>query len=123
MIITKIESYKDLEAWQEGHKLVLIVYGVTKSFPDEETFGLVSQMRRAAISVTSNIAEGFGLGSTKEKIRFYDVARGSLIELDNQTTVSLDVGYLQKSDFDKMESQIVTVHKLINGMRRYVRKQ
>ena len=77
----RIKSFTDLIAWQEAHKLALIVYKTTKKFPENEKFGLVSQMRRSAVSITSNIAEGFSRVSKKEKLQFYAIARGSLTEL------------------------------------------
>jgi len=79
----KIKSFTDLISWQEGHKLVLLIYAITKKFPKEELFGLVSQIRRCAISITSNIAEGFSRKSKKEKINFYHISLDSLTELQN----------------------------------------
>jgi len=75
----KIEEFTDLIVWQEGHKLVLQIYKITKLFPKEETYSLTDQMRRAAVSVTSNIAEGFGRQGMKEKVQFYFLAKGSLV--------------------------------------------
>lgn len=112
----KIKSFTDLDAWKEAHKLVLMIYEVTKSFPREEIFGLVNQMRRCAVSITSNIAEGFGRQSFKEKIQFYFIARGSIIELQNQLLVARDVKYLPIADFQKIAGQTVKVHKIINGL-------
>jgi len=80
----KIRHFTDLRAWQEGHTLVLAVYKVTKDFPKEELFGLTNQIRRAVVSVTSNIAEGFTRYSSKEKNQFYFVCLGSLAEVQNQ---------------------------------------
>lgn len=91
---TTIRGFKDLHAWQEGHKLVLLIYEVTQKFPREEVFGITNQMRRAVVSVTSNIAEGFGRQGYKEKIQFYYLAQGSLIELKNQIIVARDITYL-----------------------------
>lgn len=76
----KIKSFTDLNVWKEGHKLVLQVYKLTKEFPKEELFGLTNQIRRAAVSITSNIAEGFSRHSYKEKLQFYSTALGSLTE-------------------------------------------
>ena len=80
----KIREFTDLIVWQETHKLVLLVYKTTKYFPKEEVFALTSQMRRSAVSIPSNIAEGFGRHSYKEKVQFYYLAHGSLLELKNQ---------------------------------------
>lgn len=114
--MSKIQSFTDLQAWQEGHKLVLMVYKTTKTFLKEELFCLISQMRRCVVSITSNIAEGFGRFSYKEKVHFYAIARGSLVELQNQLYVARDVGYLKGEIFDEVFEQSVKVHKIINGL-------
>jgi len=113
----KIKSFTDLTTWQEGHKLVIEVYTITKSFPKEEIYSLTSQMRRAAASITSNIAEGFGRHSYKEKIQFYYVAQGSLTELKNQILIARDVGYL-KTNITALTEQANIVHKLLQGLIR-----
>jgi len=77
----KIRKFTDLYAWQEGHKLVLMVYKNTEQFPEKERYSIVDQMRRAVVSLTSNIAEGFSRRSSKEKNRFYCIAQASLVEL------------------------------------------
>lgn len=115
----KIKSFTDLVAWLEGHKLVLEIYKATKNFPKEELFGLINQIRRAAVSITSNIAEGFSRQSNKEKIQFYCISRGSLTELQNQLLIAKDVGYLVNEKFKKIAEQTVKVHKLINGLIKY----
>ncbi len=112
----KIKSFTDLKAWQEGHKLVIMIYKVTKKFPKEEIFGLISQMQRAAVSITSNIAEGFGRQTYKEKVHFYYQAHGSLTELKNQILIAKDIGYLLKEDFDELVYQINIAHKLLQGL-------
>ncbi len=117
----KIRSFTDLFAWQEGHKLVLMIYKTTEKFPDKEVFGLINQMRRAAVSITSNIAEGFSRNTAKDKYQFYSVAQGSLTELQNQLLISRDVGYLNKELFDELAEQTIVVNKLINGLKRIKR--
>jgi len=112
----KIRSFTDLNAWREGHKLVLIIYKITKNFPKEEIYSLVDQMRRCAISITSNIAEGFSRQSYKEKVQFYSMALGSLTELQNQLLVAKDVGYLEKENFKEIADRTVIVHKLLVGL-------
>lgn len=114
----KIKSFTDLEAWQEAHKLVLMIYKITEEFPKKEIFCLVSQMRRAAISVSSNIAEGFSRNTTGEKCQFYAMAMGSLMELQNQLLVARDVKYINKDKFVEIANQTVSVAKLINGLKR-----
>jgi len=114
----KIQSFTDLEVWKEAHKLVLTIYQLTKDFPKEELFGLVSQMRRAAVSITSIIAEGFSRFSYKEKTQFYSMSHGSLTELQNQILIAKDVGYLGLENFRKLSDQSVIVHKLLNAFIR-----
>jgi len=105
-----------LKTWQLGHQLVLLIYEITNKFPKEERFALVSQMKRAAISVTSNIAEGFSRQSYSEKAQFYSMAQGSLTELQNQLLVSRDVGYLNQKDFGKSAKLAIEVQKLTSAL-------
>jgi len=112
----KIKSFTDLKAWQEGHKLVLLIYRITKNFPKDELFCLVNQMRRCAISITSNIAEGFSRQYYPEKIQFYSIAQGSNTELQNQLLIAKDVGYLDQNNFNIIANQSVTTHKLLSGL-------
>lgn len=111
----KIQSFTDLNVWREGHKLVLMIYKNTKSFPKEETYSLVDQMRRAVSSVTANIAEGFGRQSYKEKIQFYYMSQGSLIELKNFLLISKDVGYLDNDNFNEIANQANYTHRLLQA--------
>lgn len=114
----KIKSFTDLHAWQEGHKLVIMIYETTKNFPKVETFGLISQMRRCVISITSNIAEGFSRSTIKDKVQFYCISHGFLTELQNQLLAARDIGYLDKAEFNKIANQTVAVHKLITGLKK-----
>lgn len=114
----KIKSFTNLNAWEEGHKLVLMVYKKVASFPNNELYGLVSQMKRAVISITSNIAEGFSRQSFKDKIRFYYMAMGSLTELQNQLIIARDVKLLGKNDFTELANQSIKAHKIICGLIR-----
>ncbi|MDE1941102.1 MAG: four helix bundle protein, partial [Patescibacteria group bacterium] len=117
----KIKTFKDLEAWKAGHKLVLMIYRVTKAFPRVELFGLINQLRRAAVSVTSNVAEGFSRRSDKEKTQFFSMACGSITEIQNQLEVSKDVGYIERKDYTAINEQSESVHRLIRGMLRYIK--
>jgi len=112
----KIKSFTDLKAWQEGHQLVLMIYKITEDFPKKENFNLALQMCRCAVSITSNIAEGFSRKSQKEKVRFYYVALGSITELQNQLIIARDLGYLKKEKFNQLIEQTTHVQKLINGL-------
>lgn len=112
----KIVKFTDLVAWQEGHKLVLMTYESTRSFPKDEMFALVSQMRRCVVSVTSNIAEGFSRNSVKERVQFYSIALGSVTELQNQLLIARDVKYISAKEFKVTAEQSVVVHKILNGL-------
>lgn len=113
-----LQSFKDLNTWQEAHKLVLGIYEIAKEFPKEEMYGLTIQMKRAAVSVTSNIAEGFGRRSIKEKIQSYCIAEGSLTELLNQSILALDLKYISIEKFKLLEDEITQIHKLLHGLMR-----
>lgn len=112
----KINTFQDLTAWKKAHILVLEVYKLTKDFPKEEQFGLINQLRRAAVSITSNIAEGFSRTSYREKCQFYAVALGSLTETQNQLLISKDIGYLSSEKYSLLEAQSIEVHKIMNGL-------
>jgi four helix bundle protein len=110
----KIVSFRQLDAWREAHGLALMVYQVTKGFPGEERYGLVVQMRRAAVSIPANIAEGFKRRGIREKIRFYNVSEGSLAELKYFFILCKDLEYIS-SDAD-LVAQSETVGRLLNGL-------
>ena len=111
----KIETFTDLNVWREGHKLVVMIYKITKGFPKEEIYSMVDQMRRAAASVTANIAEGFGRQTYKEKVQFYYMAKGSLSELKNFTLIAKDVGYLSDENFKLLVEQTNIVDQILQG--------
>ncbi|HAI14081.1 MAG TPA: four helix bundle protein [Phycisphaerales bacterium] len=111
----KVERYEDLIAWQKSYQLVLEVYKVSRYFPKDEQYGLTSQIRRAAVSVPSNIAEGWGRGSRKEYIRFLEIARGSIYELDTQLRLATDLGYMQQQNLDVL-NLTQEVSKILNGL-------
>ncbi len=114
--IGKIDSFTKLIAWQKAHRLVLMIYRITRGFPKDELFGLTSQMRRAVISITSNIAEGFNRRTSNDKIHFYYIALGSLTEKQNQLLAARDIGYMNDVLFKETAEQTVLVSKLINGL-------
>ncbi|MDD5074008.1 MAG: four helix bundle protein [Candidatus Shapirobacteria bacterium] len=111
-----IQSFTDLKAWKEGHGLVILIYKTTDFFPKKETYSLIDQIRRAATSVTSNIAEGFGRQTYKEKVQFYYQAKGSLAEVKNQLLIAKDVGYLASENFQKIAEQANTTGKILQGL-------
>ncbi len=119
---SKIRSFRDLNAWTSGHSLILLIYKITEDFPEKERFGLASQIRRAAVSITSNISEGFNRESLKEKIQFYSISRGSLAEVQNQLLIARDIGFLNEEHFLKAADESVVVSKLINGLIKSLKK-
>lgn len=120
---SNIRSFTDLDTWKEGHRLVVQIYTLTKSFPLDEQFALTSQIRRAAVSITSNIAEGFSRPSYADKAHFFAMAQGSPTELQNQLLVARDVDYLISTDFEKLAEQSVVVHKLLTGLLKSTRSR
>lgn len=114
----KLQSFTELKSWQEGRKLALLVYRATEKFPKSEMFGFTNQMRRAAVSVSSNIAEGFGRGSLKERVQFYVIARGSILELQSQLYLASDLKFLSNSDQVALVEQAETAGRLLNGLIR-----
>jgi four helix bundle protein len=115
-------EYTKLEVWIESRKLANLVYTVTKNFPKEELFSLINQIRRCAVSVPSNIAEGCGRQTSKETIHFLHIYRGSLYELETQIYLSLDQNYLSTIDFEDVLQQIQIYKRLINGFINYYKK-
>lgn len=115
---SKIQSFKDLNSWKESHKLVLLIYRLSKNFPVDEKFGLTSQLRRCAVSISSNIAEGFGRNTAKDKMQFYGIAKGSILELENQLIIAKDLGYLKNEEFLLVENQVIIAGRLITGLMR-----
>ncbi len=118
---SKIKSFTDLIAWKKSHQLAIEIYSITKDFPKEEIFGLTNQMRRCAVSVPSNIAEGFSRNFKKEKIQFYRISLGSLTELQSQLLIARDIKYLEKESFKKISDMTIEVNKLINGLIKSVK--
>jgi four helix bundle protein len=112
----KIKSFKDLKTWQIGHQLVLAVYECTKKLPREEIFGLYSQLRRASVSVTSNIAEGFSRRTKKEKAQFYYQSNGSLSEIKNQLLIARDLGYIEKLKYEEILNITNHCQALLQGL-------
>src|SRR3990170_5048625 len=114
------ENFKKLEIWQESHRLMLKVYEVSKDFPKSEAFGLTDQLRRAALSVPSNIAESSGRYHYADTAKFIFNARGSAYEVMSQLRAAYDLGYLNKQDFDSLDSDYETLVKRINSYARYL---
>lgn len=111
-----IERYSDLDVWKKGIALVQDVYKMTSSFPASETYGLFSQIRRAAVSVPSNIAEGWGRKKTRVFIQFLSIAFGSLYEVETQLIISEKLGFICTKDLENFSSKIETLGKMLNSL-------
>jgi len=117
-----MKLYTDLEVWIEARKLVGLVYLVSKKFPKDEIYGITNQIRRSAVSIPSNIAEGCGRNGSKETIYFLHIAKGSLYELETQIYLSVDQQYISKEELDLILEQILSCKKLLNGFINYYKK-
>ena len=113
-----MQDFRQLQVWQKSHQLVLQVYGITQAFPASEGYGLSQQMRRASVSVPSNIAEGSGRGSDKEFAHFAQIAVGSISELEYQLLLAKDLGYLNASRYQELSLQITEVKRMLIGLRK-----
>jgi four helix bundle protein len=119
----RIKKFTDLIAWQEAHQLVLKIYEITKDFPKTEAYGLTSQMRRSAVSVTSNIAEGFSRDSYADKAHFYVMAHGSLTELESHLILAKDLNYINAGFFETSLFQIELVYRITSGLIRATKER
>ena len=118
VFMEQIKSYNDLIAWQKAIELVRDVYKATQGFPKEEMYGLTSQIRRSAVSIPSNIAEGQARNTKGEFIQFLGIARGSIAEFDTQVIISNQLGYLSNETTNDLKDKIAIVNKLNNGLIR-----
>lgn len=112
------KSYQDLEVWQKAMSLARDLYQATAGFPREERFGLINQMRRAAVSIPSNLAEGHARSGTSEFRHFVSIAMGSTAELETQVLLSADLGYLKTQVRDNLLSQLDAIGKMLRGLYR-----
>jgi four helix bundle protein len=113
-----VRGYQDLKVWQLGIEISLTIYRITDHFPQREVYGLSSQLRRAAVSISSNIAEGHSRGATKDLIRFLAIARGSVAELETQLIIARRLEYLPAPQFDKLMSMLDEESRMLAGLRR-----
>jgi len=113
-----VRDFKTLFVWQKAHQLTLDIYEITKTFPKDELYGLISQMRRSSASIPTNIAEGCGRNSDAELARFSIIAMGSASELEYQLLLAHDLQYLRSDEFEKLNSVLVEVKKMLNSFIR-----
>ncbi len=118
-----IRSHRDLQVWHKAMALARTTYSLTKHFPKEETYGLVQQMRRAAVSISSNIAEGYGRNSTLDYMRFLSISIGSLAELETQILLAQDFGYCSPDDSSKIQEQVQELEKMLKSLRTSLREK
>ena len=118
-----IKSFEDLTVWQDALKFTNKIYNLTNKFPKEELYGLTSQIRRASVSIMSNIAEGFNRRSTKEFINFLIISRTSISEVQNDLYISLDLNYINKEDFETIYNHAQKISMSINKLITYLRSQ
>ena len=115
----KITRFEDMTVWQEAQLFAVSTYKITKKFPNEELYGITSQLRRAASSVSANIAEGFGRKSNKDRAHFYQIALGSLLESKNFVYLSAKLNYITQNDADTLLELSESVHNQISAILRY----
>ena len=115
-----MKTHHDLDVWKKSIDLVTVIYKVTESYPKSELYGLTSQIRRCAISVPSNIAEGAARTSTKEFSQFLSIALGSIAELETQLIVSSNLNLLEKSDFNSLIESLITIRKMLTGLKKSI---
>lgn len=118
-----METHRDLRVWQQSIDFVSSIFLMTRSLPKEELFGLVSQMRRSAVSVPSNIAEGYARGTDKEKIHFLRISSGSMSELETQLTLCLKLGYISQEEYNTTSEKLVSVWKQLNALISVIKKR
>ena len=118
--MTKIKTYRDLIIWQKSMDLVAAIYKITKTFPKDETYGLITQMRRCAVSIPSNISEGYGRNSSSDYVCFLHIAMGSLYELQTQLEISLNLNYLEAKGFKKFFESSREVERMMSSMIRKI---
>lgn len=116
------ESYKNLDLWNRAISLACDIYKFSSKFPKEELFGLTSQLRRASVSISANVAEGSGRGSKKDFCRFIDISIGSLNETESLLLIASKLNYLSANDYKKIQNDTVELGKLLGGFRKYLLK-
>ena len=118
-----METHKDLRVWQQSMEMVTSIYLMTKTFPREELFGLVAQMHRAAVSVPSNIAEGYARGTDREKLHFLRISSGSISEIETQLMLSLNLGYIGQETYDELSELITSIWKQLNSLISFLKNR
>ena len=118
-----METHEDLRVWQQSIEMVTSIYLLTRSFPKEELFGLVSQLRRAAVSVPSNIAEGYARSTDKEKLHFLRISSGSMSEIETQLMLCLNLEYIEMDKYEELSETVTSVWKQLNSLISSIKKR
>ena len=116
-----MRDYKKINAWERSHRFVLGIYELTEQFPSDEKFGIISQLRRAALSIPTNIAEGCGRSTEPELVRFMDIASGSASEVDYLLYLAMELNYIEQDKYDTASSELTEIRKMIAGYTKTVR--
>ncbi len=111
-----MKSYRDLIVWQKSMNMVTLTYKLLKQFPEDEKFGLTSQIKRSSVSVPSNIAEGYGRNYRKDYVRFLNISRGSLYEMQTQFQISVNLSFINENELQKIKELSVEVEKMLNSL-------
>jgi four helix bundle protein len=118
-----MQDFHNLQVWQKSHVCVLLVYGITKRFPDDERFGLTSQLRRSASSIPANLAEGCGRGSDQDFARFVQIAMGSAAEVEYHLLLAKDLEYISTDDFSKVNGSIAEAKRMLASLLKTIRSK
>ena len=121
--MVKIKTFKGLIVWQKSIDLVVLIYSITKKFPDDERFGLISQLRRAGVSVSSNIAEGFGRKTKGNFVHFLNISMGSLMEVETQLEISKRIGYIKETEYEEIYEASREVERLLSSLIRSIKNK
>ncbi len=116
------KTYKELDVWKKARAFVKEIYIITRDFPNEEKYGLMSQMRRCAVSIPSNIAEGYGRQFKKETLQFLHISRGSLYELETQIYIAYDLSFISEEKLNKLLADLEECRRLLSGLINYFEK-
>ncbi len=111
-----MKSYRDLIVWQKSMEMVTLVYKLLDNFPDNEKFGLISQLKRSSVSIASNIAEGYGRNYSKDYARFLQIARGSLYEMQTQLQIAVNLKFVSEEDIESIENLSIEIEKMLNTL-------
>jgi len=119
--LSTVKSFEDLVVWKDARQFTNKIYIITKKFPNEELYGLTSQIRRAVVSIMSNIAEGFDRRSDKELTNFLSIARASTAEVQNDLYIALDLKYISQSEFNELYQESKKIARQINSLMKYLK--